>query len=875
MNKDLYSNSEFQLLKRRLNKEIMRRATYRWWDPLVTPRVGQDRSSPLSLPDDQERVLVDNNTYTINTPSHGSIEPVKNDQFPNRGDTLAGTEYDHTPVSSSSRVTVDEIKNFIVGLSKINDIRLYYGRDEKPGTAYRDPNPIDELLSAAETDEVNTDLAGSDIPKYRIDPNGGIRDYRIDSWPSEVIVNYDYGYDEESGTGAYTMPSGEYDGEEGIPSEDFFFDDYGAPEGVSDYHPLNPGVTPVSEKKEINFDHDRREVITYKLEGGIPSSSYGLNPRNPNEGKEYHPRKATGGKKGTCNVACTGLCYTTCDSECSESCTTTCTMRCGNACTSNCGMSCTGCSSQCYSSCKTKCENVTGFACVKSGAKTVKIYTTGGTNGEPAANHIESTTYTCNGCSYSCQFYPNKKTTCWDSGCMGNCFTSCDRSCSTSCFGGCIDNNAEKSDSYKNGKGRGCSAGCTLNCVGNCQQTCESACVYTCFHACKQLCTDNCAWTCSSSCGKGCADSCAQDCYKDCSAETRGKGCAGCTNTCSTNCIGRGCRNICGTESYGACDNNCRISCIGTSCTSMCMQQCSDQCTSCVQTCGFQCGTCSSLCSSGCEAACNINCTEECANSCSNNCVFDCTDQCGGCSDLCYSCIGMCIGVCSIKCEQGCTNCANLCTWWCDTSCGTGCHSNCSELCLNSCSGSCITTVMSAANGDREQEQKSYMIFKNIDTPAKDDKNNKWKILITVTDSLVFNIKKPESIDYVVYSSSLISGVFDINERTGEINVNEDMLLNVSQEFYMDEESGAYEPQLKVFDSSKYEAHPNITGTPNIFAIVFTGDDIVNIDNDDVKYILPLRMDATKITKVEDKAIIVVIQFYYDRSFKMEDDASD
>ena len=111
MNRDLYSNSEFQLLKRRLNKEIMRRATYRWWDPLVTPRVGQDRSSPLSLPEDQERVLVDNNTYTINTPSHGSIEPVKNDQYPNRGDTLAGTEYDHTPVSSSSRVTVDEIKN--------------------------------------------------------------------------------------------------------------------------------------------------------------------------------------------------------------------------------------------------------------------------------------------------------------------------------------------------------------------------------------------------------------------------------------------------------------------------------------------------------------------------------------------------------------------------------------------------------------------------------------------------------------------------------------------------------------------------------------------------------------------------------------------
>ena len=303
----------------------------------------------------------------------------------------------------------------------------------------------------------------------------------------------------------------------------------------------------------------------------------------------------------------------------------------------------------------------------------------------------------------------------------------------------------------------------------------------------------------------------------------------------------------------------------------MCMQQCSDQCSSCVETCGFQCGACSSLCSSGCEAACNINCTQECENSCSNNCVYDCTEQCGGCSDLCYSCIGLCIGVCSVKCEQGCTNCANLCTWWCDTICGTGCSSNCSELCITSCSDSCIGTVTSSATGDRIQEQQSYQIFRPIDTPAIDDKKEPWKILITMTDDLRFCIRKPESIDYVVYSSSLISGVFDINEQTGEIEVNEDMLVHVSQEFYMNKVSGAYDPQLKIFDTSKYETHPNVTGTPNVFAIIFTGEGIENIRLEEVKYILPLRMDATKITKVEEKAIVVVLQFFYDRSFKLED----
>ena len=60
----------------------------------------------------------------------------------------------------------------------------------------------------------------------------------------------------------------------------------------------------------------------------------------------------------------------------------------------------------------TKCENTTGYACINAGAQTVEISSTGGVNGVEAQNHLRFTTISCNGCSYSCQFYPNKKTTC-------------------------------------------------------------------------------------------------------------------------------------------------------------------------------------------------------------------------------------------------------------------------------------------------------------------------------------------------------------------------------------------------------------------------------------------------------------------------------
>ncbi|MCM1233504.1 MAG: hypothetical protein NC489_25595 [Ruminococcus flavefaciens] len=871
MNRDLYSNTEFTDLKRRLNQEIQRRGTYSWWDPLTVPSVGEDRTPPLTLPEEGPRMQISELTYGINNPSEGSIERTRNILYPDQGENPSGENPDgSTPNTSAAQFNVDEIKNFLVGLTKIQDINLFYGRDEIPNLAFRDPKGIEDALINAENSELNRPLAQSHISPIKNDPNGGYINGRHPDYPiifyvgnvdrasfnvdipnGALIMGIGETYDgpgfriDENGyliaegkpswdasryklengcviysdefsnsilhieypkeDGQYVMPSGEYDGEEAIPAEGLgpknFYDDFGAQPGDGNFHPYNPFVSPEVHRDWEDQDHNRKPDVTIVIEGGLPSSRFGTNPRNPQQGNQYRSRPVFGGVKGACNVACTGLCYVTCDNQCSESCATTCWSRCGNACTVSCGNACTGCSTMCYTSCKTKCENSTGYACVKAGAKAVKITGTGGVKGTFASNEIKIITHTCIGCSYSCQFYPNKKTECWDAGCMGKCFTSCNTACSTSCFGGCIDNQSNNDGTYKNGSGRGCSAGCTINCVGTCEGVCQGYCIHSCWNACKASCSDNCEYACSTSCGSGCANICTRDCSDECTSKSFSVACTGgctsnCKQDCNTNCIGRGCRSICGIDSAGACESNCRLNCMGTACTAMCSDACTVQCSTCINTCGWQCGVCSSQCSTGCSEACNITCTVSCAHNCSENCVYSCTEQCGGCSNLCYSCVGMCIGTCAVKCENGCSNCTNTCGYWCDTRCSRECVANCSTFCITNCSGSCSTFLMSettmvegpsrgpTAEGyqyahpkNRWEERESFIIFNNPDRPYKEEEDRSH-ILVEVgfDQNRTLYVHTPGELGYVMKQTTLHGGVYTIDQETGEITINEEML---------------------------------------------------------------------------------------------------
>ena len=800
MDKRLWSNKEFNEIKERINKEILRRGTFRWNDPLTYPAVGQDRSPATEIPEDGKKRLITDKSYTINNPSDGAIIETRN-RYTDEGSSLSNTE--DNPNTSAAIVNLDELKNYLIGLSKIQDIKLFYGRDEEYGTAFRDPNGIEDVLISAESDELNRDYHGYG---FKMDPNNGF-DYKHHTYP-DLKTSMAAGYKKEDGK--WVMPSGEYEGEElinGKLDENNFFDDYGAEPGDGDYHPYNPAVSKIVNRDWIlqgeSRNRGRGPEVVKNTYGGIKSSDYGPNPRNPQKGKPYKGRPVKEGIPGTCMNMCSGLCSFSCDDQCSESCSTTCFSRCGNECSSSCGNQCSGCSGQCYSSCKSKCENTSGFACVNAGAKTVKIYTTGGKNGEPAQNHLEATYHTCTGCSYSCQFYPNKKTTCWDAGCMGKCFTSCTNSCSTSCYGGCINNASENNGDYKTGQGRGCSGGCTINCIGTCTDTCQGDCVHTCFSSCSQECSDNCSRECSTNCGSGCEQTCLNGCKDDCLSLSTNKNCktgcvSKCQNDCNANCVGSSCTAMCGTGNSGACTNTCRLSCISSSCTSLCSDACSSTCSSCVNTCGFQCGACSSSCSTDCGAACNITCEGNCENSCSNNCVTSCTEQCSGCSNLCYSCVGACIGTCSFKCENGCTSCANQCSYWCDTSCIKECFGNCSIYCISTCSNSCVGSVSSNSNKltnpyrNREEEQKAYKIWEKIDPykfPEPEKKN--YKVMITFNESNKLIVTNELDLKWLIYSTTNIAGVFKIDEKTGEISLVEEFFnseLNQLPEAYLTDE---------------------------------------------------------------------------------------
>lgn len=875
LNKEFYSNTEFTSIKEQLNREILRRGTYSWWDPLTVPSVGEDRTPPLTLPDSGKRIQINETTYTINNPSEGSIEPTRNINYPDQGDNPSGYKpkrNGNEPCTSAAQFNTDEMRNFLVGLAKIQDINLFYGRDEIKNLAFRDPSGIEEALINAQNSELNTTLKESDVPATKNDPNGGITDHRNPDYPVEHFVTYPEEY------GQYIMPSGERDGEEVSKFEGLgvnnFYDDYGAKPGDSNYHPFNRYTSEQVRRDRNDQGKYRDQLPTKVIEGGIKSSSrFGPNPRNPQPGDEYRSRPVYGGKVGACNVACTGMCYQTCDNECSESCTTTCWSRCGNACTSTCGNVCTGCSTMCYTSCKTKCENITGYSCVKAGAKAVKITSTGGSNGEYVENSITFTTYTCEGCSYSCQFYPNKKTECWDSACMGRCFITCNTACSTSCYGGCVDNAEREGNTFKTGIGRGCSGNCTLNCIGLCSGVCEGYCVQTCWHACKQTCSDNCSWKCTTDCGSGCFQKCSQHCSgcSSCTGNCEGKavnrgciGCGtkgGCTSTCqhecNKNCMGWGCRSICGIDAAGACEANCRLNCMSTSCTAMCEDACSGRCTTCVNTCGFQCGPCTSECSANCGSSCEITCTDRCQHSCEYNCVHSCNEVCGGCSDLCYSCVGMCIGTCSVKCKDGCSSCANTCGWWCDSSCNQQCFSNCDNRCINTCVGSCATFLESAttmtvgperpptSNGyiypnpsDRWQERESFRLFRDpLPYPGEQEPPVPPKVTITFDEDRNLIVICPGELGYVTKQTSIHGGVYNVDKVTGEITVNMDMIPGIVE-----------------------TNQPNLDGGGGIFIVIlFNNPDCIIVD-EDIVIKIPFGFQALDPIHDSDNNIVIIIQ---------------
>ena len=645
MNPKYFSSKEFKKLREEINEEIKRRGTYSWWNPLVPPTVGQDRTSPLVTPPESPEMKITDRTYTINTPSSESIEETKNIHFPLIGDNPANGRND-----SSSKLEIEEIKNLLVGLAKILNIDLYYGREEEPGLPFRDPNKIEEALKKAQSDILNEEKTTDNSDGAYEDPNGGLNK-ESDEFPIEGHVGR---YKEENGK--YVMEAGESNGEEGVPNEEFFFDDY---------KPFNTKPGEVVDRS-WNEESSKKKVI----EEIPPSSTYGMNPRNPEAGTSFRSRPVQQGVPGSCRLQCTGLCYTTCHSECSESCATTCHQRCGEACTANCGNICTGCTTLCMYTCKTCCRDRAGYSCIKAGV----------TPNSKGSHSCEDS------CSYSCRFYPNRSATCTDAGCKQLCFNSCLYSCEATCSKSCIDNPSEHS-SFTKGIGRGCRSECSADCVSTCFTVCVGECVHSCFGCCKTSCWDNCNIQCSTICGQGCAASCVNGEKGTCG---KNNCTALCSKNCNTSCFSSSCRTQCGIDGTSSCSSCCRMSCTESSCTAVCENACYSQCSSCAFNCSHSCldhckGTCGGCCNYNCDNYCDMQCQLDCTS----YCMHSCNNECSSCSNLCYSCVGKCIGQCSVRCSGQCSHCSNNCSFHCDTSCHKICMMTCDRSCKNHCSNQC------------------------------------------------------------------------------------------------------------------------------------------------------------------------------------------
>jgi hypothetical protein len=142
--------------------------------------------------------------------------------------------------TSSVNFDFDEMRNFLHGLSKIHDIDQFYGVDEEPGLAFRNPDDIDVKLTDAENDtNTRPRVASRMLIQKKHDPNNN--NVNIPNWNNDYgIPNKKVGPVTQSSEwtpetpdeGATLVPypaklqSGETDGEEGEPSNKNYFDDY-------------------------------------------------------------------------------------------------------------------------------------------------------------------------------------------------------------------------------------------------------------------------------------------------------------------------------------------------------------------------------------------------------------------------------------------------------------------------------------------------------------------------------------------------------------------------------------------------------------------------------------------------------------------------
>lgn len=139
---------------------------------------------------------------------------------------------------------------------------------------------------------------------------------------------------------------------------------------------------------------------------------------------------------------------------------------------------------------------------------------------------------------------------------------------------------------------------------------------------------------------------------------------------------------------------------------------------------------------------------------------------------------------------------------------------------------------------NRWEERESFRILRDPDPYTKPkDPEPVYKVLITFDEDNNLQVIGPPEIVYVTKQTSVHGGVYDVNETTGEITVDTDMISGI-------------------VDVNK----PNLDGGGGIFIVVLYHNLGFILSDDDIYTKLPFGFSSLKPVRDRDKNIIVIIE---------------
>lgn len=173
-------------------------------------------------------------------------------------------------------------------------------------------------------------------------------------------------------------------------------------------------------------------------------------------------------------------------------------------------------------------------------------------------------------------------------------------------------------------------------------------------------------------------------------------------------------------------------------------------------------------------------------------------------------------------------------------------------MCISTCSGSCITFLTSnttlTTGPEREPTATGYIYpnpanrweeresFKIVSDPTPYHPEVKvYPIRVTVDDNRNLQIDGPEYVASVLFQTSIFGGVYNVDQATGKVTINIDMLT----------------PEIEV-------NQPNVDGGDGILVALVQTRSGTHLMESDIDFDLPIGFSGHLYGYEEERLIIVV-----------------